>query len=88
MFLRQRGDHPLAFFFDFLGEAGMLLFDETGGHAQFQQRDREDCRKIIKIRADLGQLHGLDGLVIQLLHCIVQLAFEQWWGTHCSVIGK
>jgi hypothetical protein len=31
-------------------------------------------------------LHGLDGFIIQLLHCIVQLAFEQWRGAHGSVI--
>jgi hypothetical protein len=27
-------------------------------------------------------LHGLDGFIIQLLHCIVQLVVEQFWCGH------
>lgn len=77
MFLRQCGNHTLAFFFDFFREPGMPLLDKAGCQAEFQQGHGKSRRQVVEIRAYFCELHGFDGLVVELLYRIVQFVIKQ-----------
>lgn len=79
MLLRERGDHTLALFLDFLGEAGMLLLDKAGGEPELEQRHREGSGKIVEVGARLGELHCLARLVAQLLERFGELLVEEFF---------
>lgn len=88
MFLRQRRDHALALFFDFLRKTGMALFDKTRCQAEFEQGHGKCCGQIVQIRTDFCELHGFDGLVKELLHRIVQFVVKQLGFFHGVYVVK
>jgi hypothetical protein len=74
---RERRDHALPLLLDVFGEPGMTLLDEAGCEAELQQGDCEDRGEVVEIGARFRELHRFDGFVEELLHGIVQLAFEK-----------
>lgn len=88
MLLGQRGDHALAFFFDLFGKAGVALLDKTRGQAEFEQGHGKCRRQVVEIRTYFRELHGLDGLVIELLHRVVQFVVKQFGFFHDVYVVK
>jgi len=76
----QRGNHALALVFDFLGKTGMLLLDQSYGHADLEKRHGMYCGQIIEVGALLGELHRFGNFVVELLQGGLQFAFEQTRG--------
>ena len=77
LLLRESGDDALAFLFDVLCETGMALLHEAGRETELEKGDGENRSEVVEIGTRFRELHRFYRFIEELLHCVVQLAFEQ-----------